>query len=130
MGDGAKWIEDQMARIFGNQVKYLVDFYHTSEYLAKAAEHSWTSQKVEWRQEQQQLLKQSKHQDVLDGLRKRLPIDFEKQQESKKSKRKSKERLSEEKVEETPVEKCYRYISNRQNNNGDWNRYWNAQNAA
>ena len=76
------------------------------------------------------LLKQSKHQDVLDGLRKRLPIDFEKQQESKKSKRKSKERLSEEKVEETPVEKCYRYISNRQNNNGDWNRYWNAQNAA
>ena len=130
LGDGAKWIEDQMARIFGNQVKYLVDFYHTSEYLAKAAEHSWTSQKVEWRQEQQQLLKQSKHQDVLDGLRKRLPIDFEKQQESKKSKRKSKERLSEEKVEETPVEKCYRYISNRQNNNGDWNRYWNAQNAA
>lgn len=164
-------------------MKYLVDFYHTSEYLAKAAEHSWTSQKVEWRQEQQQLLKQSKHQDVLDGLRKRLPIDFEKQQESKKSKRKSKERLSEEKVEETPVEKCYRYISNRQNNldyksaiendlpigsgeiesshryviqkrlkiagawwkpetaehmlclrtlraNGDWNRYWNAQNAA
>ena len=97
-------------------MKYLVDFYHTSEYLAKAAEHSWTSQKVEWRQEQQQLLKQSKHQDVLDGLRKRLPIDFEKQQESKKSKRKSKERLSEEKVEETPVEKCYRYISNRQNN--------------
>jgi hypothetical protein len=116
LGDGAKWIEDQMTRIFGNQVKYLVDFYHTSEYLAKAAEHSWTGQKVEWRQEQQQLLKQSKHQDVLDAIRKRLPIDFETQQESKKSKRKSKERPSEEKVEETPVEKCYRYIMNRQNN--------------
>jgi hypothetical protein len=41
LGDGALWIEDQMQRIFGRQVKYLVDFYHTSEYLAKAAEHSW-----------------------------------------------------------------------------------------
>lgn len=122
LGDGAKWIEDQMARIFGNQVKYLVDFYHTSEYLAKAAEHSWTSQKVEWRQKQQELLKQSKHQDVLDEIHKRLPIDFEAQQESKKSKKKSRKGLSEEKVEEmlkveeTPVEKCYRYITNRQNN--------------
>lgn len=122
LGDGAKWIEDQMARIFGNQVKYLVDFYHTSEYLAKAAEHSWTSQKVEWRQEQQELLKQSKHQDVLDTIRKRLPIDFEVQQELKKFKKKSRKDYSEKKVketakkEETPVEKCYRYIMNRQNN--------------
>jgi hypothetical protein len=116
LGDGAKWIEDQMARIFGNQVKYLVDFYHTSEYLAKAAEHSWTSQKIEWRQEQQELLKQSKHQEILDTIRKRLPVDFEEQQESKKkSKKKSKNEPSEPKKEETPVEKCYRYIKNRQN---------------
>src|SRR5574337_806236 len=96
-------------------VKYLVDFYHTSEYLAKAAEHSWASQKVEWRQEQQELLKQSKHQDVLNAIRKRLPVDFEAQQESKKSKKKSKTKPA-EKIEETPVEKCYRYIMNRQNN--------------
>src|ERR1700733_6119322 len=26
LGDGAKWIEDQMTRVFSNQVKYLVDF--------------------------------------------------------------------------------------------------------
>jgi hypothetical protein len=116
LGDGAKWIEDQMVRIFGNKVKYLVDFYHTSEYLAKAAEHSWTSLKVEWRREQQELLKQSKYQDVLNAIRKRLPIDFEARQESKKSKKKSRKEPSEEKVEETPVEKCYRYIMNRQNN--------------
>jgi len=116
LGDGAKWIEEQMARIFGNKVKYLVDFYHTSEYLAKAAEHSWTSRKVEWRQEQQELLKQSRHQDVLVEIRKRLPIDFEAQQESKKAKKKSRKELCEEKVEETPVEKCYRYLMNRQNN--------------
>ena len=75
LGDGAKWIEDQMARIFGNQVKYLVDFYHTSEYLAKAAEHSWTSQKVEWRQEQQQLLKQKKLK-TTSNLTQRRRLDF------------------------------------------------------
>lgn len=121
LGDGAKWIADQMARIFGKQVKYLVDFYHTSEYLAKAAEHSWASQQVEWRQEQQELLKQSKCQDVLAAIRKRLPLDFEAQQESKKSKKKPRAKFSEgaeeaPAKEETPVEKCYRYIVNRQNN--------------
>lgn len=57
LGDGARWIEDQMRRVFGKQANYLVDFYHTSEYLAKAAEHSWKSQKDEWRREQQELLK-------------------------------------------------------------------------
>lgn len=115
LGDGAKWIEDQMARVFGNQVKYLVDFYHASEYLAKAAEYGWTSQKVEWRQEQQQLLKQSKHCDILDTIRKRLPIDFEARQEEKKSKKNLEKMSAEEKTEESPIEKCYRYIMNRQN---------------
>ncbi len=115
LGDGAKWIGEQMMRIFGNQVKYLVDFYHTSEYLAKAAEHSWTSQKIEWRKEQQELLKQSKHEEVLKRIRKRLPPDWEEKQEEKKSKKRSRKRgvEVEEKVEETPVEKCYRYIANR-----------------
>jgi hypothetical protein len=103
-----------MGRVFGNQVKFLVDFYHTSEYLAAAAEHSWSSQKIEWRIEQQGLLKQSQHQKVLEVLRCRLPMDWEAKQEAKKTKKKSKEK-SEKKEEETPVEKCYRYIINRQN---------------
>jgi hypothetical protein len=115
LGDGAKWIEDQMAHVFGNQVKYLVDFYHVSEYLAKAAEHGWTSQKIEWRQEQQQLLKQSRHRDILDAIRKRLPIDFDAKQEGNKAKKKLEKRDGEEKAEESPIEKCYRYIMNRQN---------------
>ena len=29
LGDGARWIDDQMKRVFSKQVKYLVDFYHT-----------------------------------------------------------------------------------------------------
>ena len=116
LGDGAKWIEDQMKRVFSNQVKYLVDFYHASEYLAKAAEHSWTSQKNEWRQKQQDLLKESKHQEILETLRKRLPADWEAKSETKskkKSKKAALEEMNMERKEETPVEKCYRYIANR-----------------
>lgn len=117
LGDGARWIEDQMRRVFSKQVKYLVDFYHTSEYLAKAAEHSWTSQKDEWRREQQELLKASKHKEILETIRRRLPVEWETKNEAK-SKKKSKkvviEEMKVEKKEETPVEKCYRYIANRE----------------
>jgi hypothetical protein len=116
LGDGAKWIEEQMKRIFGKQVKYLIDFYHISEYLGKAAEHSWTSQRIEWRREQQELLKQNKHKEVSEAIRKRLPIEFETKQESKKTKKRTNEEKSEKSEEETPVEKCYRYILNRQEN--------------
>jgi hypothetical protein len=38
VGDGAKWIEVQMRRRFGEKAKYLVDFYHLSDYLAAAGE--------------------------------------------------------------------------------------------
>lgn len=115
LGDGAKWIEEQMTRVFGKQVNYLVDFYHMSEYLAKAAEHSWASQKIEWRKKQEELLKQSKCEEVLKEIRKRLPLDWEEKQEEKKSKKRSRKEVSviDEKKEETPVEKCYRYIANR-----------------
>jgi hypothetical protein len=115
LGDGAKWIEEQMKRVFGKQVNYLVDFYHISEYLAKAAEHSWASQKIEWRREQEELLKQSKCEEVLEIIRKRLPLDWEERQEKKESKKRLKKKVSEIEMEkeETPVEKCYRYIANR-----------------
>lgn len=101
VGDGAKWIESQMKRVFCKNVKYLVDFYHVSEYLASAAEHSWTSEKELWRKENQDLLKQSKHEEVLKKLRARLPLDWVEHKEEKSD------------VEDTPVEKCYRYLSNR-----------------
>lgn len=101
VGDGAKWIETQMKRVFCENVKYLIDFYHVSEYLAGAAEHSWTSEKEEWRRESQELLKESKHEEVLKRIKKRLPLDWVEQREEKKDK------------EDTPVEKCYRYLKNR-----------------
>lgn len=113
LGDGAKWIEEQMKRVFGGQVKYLVDFFHTSDYLAKAAEHSWESQKIEWRKEQEELLKQNKIQDVLETIHRRLPFDWDAKKELKKSGKKL-NKAAEQKEEDTPVEKCYRYIFNRQ----------------
>jgi len=63
-----------MARVFSTQVRFLVDFYHTSEYLSKAAEHSWAREKESWRKKQQERLKQGAHQEVLEELRRSLPI--------------------------------------------------------
>jgi hypothetical protein len=37
LGDGAPWIVQQFRDNFGSQGKYLIDFYHVSEYLAAAA---------------------------------------------------------------------------------------------
>lgn len=37
IGDGAPWIVDRFKENFGQQGKYLIDFYHVSEYLAAAA---------------------------------------------------------------------------------------------
>lgn len=101
LGDGAKWIEAQMKRVFLNQVKYLVDFYHVSDYLSAAAEHSWTSEKNGWRRECQELLKQSKVDEVLERIKKRLPLDWKEVKQEN------------EETEETPTERCYRYMSNR-----------------
>ena len=98
LGDGAKWIEIQMKLKFQNQVKYLIDFYHISEYLSEAANHSWHSEKKQWLKEKQKLLKENKHEKVLELIRVRLPIDWDLKQTE----------------EYNPVEKCYKYIFNRQ----------------
>lgn len=34
VGDGAPWIVNQVKRIFGTEVGYLIDFYHLCDYLA------------------------------------------------------------------------------------------------
>lgn len=37
IGDGAPWIEEMFGNNFGDQGKYLIDFYHVVQYLAAAA---------------------------------------------------------------------------------------------
>lgn len=104
LGDGAKWIVDQMMRVFCRKITYLVDFYHVSEYLAAAADHSWHSEKDSWRRNCQNLLRESNVEAVLERIRLRLPIDFTGKKEKGDCK------------EDTPVEKCYKYLNNRKGN--------------
>ena len=38
VSDGALWIQNLCDEVFGSQSKYLVDFYHGSEYQGEAGE--------------------------------------------------------------------------------------------
>ena len=43
IGDGAKWIVEQLERIAGSQYWYVIDLYHLCEYLAGAVS-AWTTE--------------------------------------------------------------------------------------
>ena len=73
VGDGAPWILTQFKEHFGRQGKYLVDFYHVSEYLAAAAPRmARAGKQQEWRRRQQGRLLESKVAGVLRSLEGRL----------------------------------------------------------
>jgi hypothetical protein len=95
LGDGALWINEEVGRIFGKQGTYLVDFYHVSEYLAKASEGCSTKEKAkEWQVTQQEYLKEGNLYLVLQELEKHLYV---------------------QKNENESVRECYRYLTNRLN---------------
>lgn len=52
VGDGAAWIIAQCAEQFGRQGRYLVDYYHVSEYLAAAAPGAGGRTPESWRRRQ------------------------------------------------------------------------------
>ncbi len=68
VGDGASWIADQAARQFGSQAGFLVDFYHVSEYLARAAAVVAPQSATAWLHTQQQRLKKNQVSEVLVAL--------------------------------------------------------------
>ena len=68
IGDGAPWISDQADRIFASQGSYLVDFYHVSEYLARAGEEVSPESRKNWLHEQQSLLRSGNLYRVLQNL--------------------------------------------------------------
>jgi Uncharacterised protein family (UPF0236) len=94
VGDGARWIADQVEEQFGTNGTYLIDFYHLCEYLAAAAAGCAPNHERAWTDTQKALLKQSQVQQVLLHLKPHL-----------------------EAVEIAdalaPVRACYRYIENR-----------------
>ena len=68
LGDGALWIADQVDKLFGAKAKFLLDFFHVSEYLAQASNCCSPDATHSWRHEQQALLKNNMAQDVLKNL--------------------------------------------------------------
>jgi hypothetical protein len=68
VGDGAPWIVDQFQENFGGQGRYLLDFYHVSEYLAAAALVIKPKNPKRWRQRQQGRLLENKLASVLRAL--------------------------------------------------------------
>jgi len=69
VGDGAPWIMDKFQENFGEQGRYLLDFYHVSEYLAAAATVLKPKNPKQWRQRQQGRLLENKVAGVLRALR-------------------------------------------------------------
>ena len=69
VADGAQWIQEQIERLFGDQANLLIDFYHVSQYLAKAIECLAPQNPDEWLKSSQSLLKNGKLEKVLNPLR-------------------------------------------------------------
>jgi hypothetical protein len=93
IGDGAPWIVEKFRDNFGFQGKYLIDFYHVSEYLAAAG------QKIAGPNKAQHWLKKQKARLMTGQARKIL--------RSLKAHRESPQAV------ETPVEDAFRYIGQR-----------------
>lgn len=94
LGDGAVWIAEQMEIQFGTQASYLVDFFHTCDYLAAAAKVCDKEHPQTWMTLQKERLKAGDLSAVLHALHHFVEPDV----------------LS---TEEAPVRQCYRYIVNR-----------------
>lgn len=94
VGDGAPWIADQVELQFGRQGRYLVDFYHVSEYLVAASKRCAANAPDAWVDEQERRLKANQAERVLASLVPFLETD-----------------LTEDSA--APVRACHRYLSNR-----------------
>ena len=93
VGDGAGWIVRQVEERFGEHGSYRLDFYHVSEYLAKAGE-AISSAPQAWRKKQQECLKGNRVGKVLEELGGHLEEEGDHD-------------------EPGPVRACWRYQSNR-----------------
>ena len=90
LGDGAPWVQEQMERVFGCQMEFMVDFFHLCEYLSAAAD-VFGEQKEEWMKRTADRLKQGKIATILKELK----------EEQKQC------------SDHEGVMKCIRYIENR-----------------
>ena len=70
VGDGAPWIVGQIEERFGDQGRYLIDFYHVCEYLAAAsgAVCAGPAMQGRWLEAQKQALRSGQAEAVLQAL--------------------------------------------------------------
>ncbi len=69
VGDGAEWVRAQSMEVFGEQGRFLVDFFHVSEYLAHAGTVIVGCAALRrWLKTQQRRLKRGKVSMVLEAL--------------------------------------------------------------
>jgi hypothetical protein len=68
VGDGADWLTTQFEEQFGGQGRYLLDFWHVSEYLGAAAAVIQPGQARQWRRRQQERLLANNTRAVLRAL--------------------------------------------------------------
>ena len=92
VGDGAPWIVEAFGEQFGGQGRYLVDFYHVSEYLGAAATTVAPRASDRWRRRQMGRLLNNRVKGVLQSLAAHV------------------EKPS---AEEAPVRTAHRYLSER-----------------
>jgi len=90
VGDGAPWIASQVEAKFGAQGAYLVDFFHTCEYLGAAAPACAANDAEAWLETQKDRLKANRADAVLEALAPCLEAGYE-----------------------GPVSDCDRYLRNR-----------------
>ena len=93
LGDGARWIQDLFQTQFGTQGKYLVDFWHVSDYLGQAGAVLAPQPPKVWLHEQQMHLLANEVAPVLQALARGLePVE----------------------QKEAPVRSAHRYLQERQ----------------
>jgi len=96
VGDGAPWIVGQIEERFGDQGRYLIDFYHVCEYLAaaSAAASADPAARKGWVEAQKQALKSGRAEAVLQALASHVEPEAVVD-------------------EDAPARRCHRYLSAR-----------------
>lgn len=94
VGDGAQWIVRQAVEQFGEKARFLVDFYHLSDYLGAASETIAGAEAKSWFSKGQLKMKKNEWAEVLAEIGKYVEG----------------EALADQTA---PVRNCERYIANR-----------------
>lgn len=91
LGDGAIWVREQMERVFGSQVNFIIDFFHLCDYLSAAAD-IFGDGKAEWMEKTKTDLKKGQIEKITQELK----------------------RLQERHVDHKGLRDCIRYVENRE----------------